>query len=217
MTASNSFDTAELFKQRDEIRALDENIKARTNLLLNQPNKMQDFYLGSVLDGIRWGSQTTIMFEMNPLELHEFIGAWYFQNKKSVAELFAQEHAGWEKPLKLPIIDIFAKTEPTCDCEYSHGITREQTLEDRAGNLRCSKLKGGEACYEIVQENKINPIPFPTLLKRLNIESRPEIYKDNVIVPMDGFAVSRYVFEWSKQYPEGKNTFDLAYEGLRNQ
>lgn len=103
--------------------------KEQAKFLMAKGN-MRGRYLGASLDSCRWGSQTTIMYEMSVKGLMGFIQNWMQQNlknftglwhKKQIEELYTK--------FELPFINY-----ETCPRDKNHsGIVR-----DLGGRLRCA-------------------------------------------------------------------------------
>lgn len=107
---------------------------------LMQPNNMAGKFLGECLDSCRWGSQMSVLYEMGPREMIDFIQNWMKQNEG----LF--QHRWHERPIgelyerfELPFIRHL-----TCPTNENHS----NTILDYAGRVRCAhradkELKSG--------------------------------------------------------------------------
>jgi len=65
---------------------------------LKKDGHMKGLYLGQCLDSCRWGSIMTIMYEMNTLEMAEFIKNWMEQNKSNLKFHYEDLPADFELP-----------------------------------------------------------------------------------------------------------------------
>ena len=66
--------------------------KEQTEHLMKNQN-MKGLYLGACLDSCRWGSATTVMYEMSERGLVEFIQNWMQQNKENFTQLFHENRS----------------------------------------------------------------------------------------------------------------------------
>ena len=73
-----------------------EGIKERMNFLM-QEEMMNDEFLGACLDYIRWGGQTTVMYELGTKGLVNFIQHWMNLNQSNLI---------WNDELLLKILDF---------------------------------------------------------------------------------------------------------------
>lgn len=102
---------------------------------LMQPNHMRGKYLGACLDSCRWGSMQTVMWEMNPVQIIEFVQNWMEQNKRNFRKLFHELtiEEMWKK-FEFPYLDrkschnrILKLPDGTVEC--GHYETRELDLD----------------------------------------------------------------------------------------
>lgn len=95
-----------------------------------QDNNMKGKYLGECLDDCRWGSMTTVMYEMSIKEIIGFIQNWMQQNEENFEVLWNEEQLEEIYPeFELPFI-----YHEACPRDKQHsGVIR-----DRGGRLRCS-------------------------------------------------------------------------------
>lgn len=91
---------------------------------LKKDGHMKGFYLGDCLDRCRWGSMTTVMYEMNTLEMAEFIKNWMEQNKGNLMFHFK----GLPTDFKLPYTEY-----DSCPRNSKHKI-RNMGID---GTVRC--------------------------------------------------------------------------------
>ncbi len=134
---------------------------------LKHTGNMREKYLGACLDSCRWGSITTIMYDMNIKEMVSFIQNWINQNPKNFQSLW-HEHA---------IEDLYTKFElpfinhKTCPKNKEH----TRTIKDLGGKLRCahkveinSVPKKQDFCYTILSDIE-TILSLETILRRLNL------------------------------------------------
>lgn len=99
-------------------------IKERISFLM-QNNNMKDEYLGACLDYIRWGGQTTVMYELGATGLISFIQHWMKLNKDNL--IWSDEDP--QKNFKLPYINY-----DKCPRDEKH----KGLIKDLDGRIRCS-------------------------------------------------------------------------------
>jgi len=92
---------------------------------LQENDRMKGKYLGACLDGIRWGGETTVMYEMGTRQMIGFIQEWMNQNKGSL--LWHEKQP--PKNFSLPYTDL-----KECPSDSSH----ERTVKDMGGRIRCA-------------------------------------------------------------------------------
>ena len=92
---------------------------------LMKGNNMKDEYLGACLDYIRWGGQTTVMYELGATGLINFIQHWMRLNKDN---LIWSDKDPSEK-FKLPYIN-----HGECPRDEKH----KGLIKDLGGRIRCS-------------------------------------------------------------------------------
>lgn len=100
-------------------------LKRRAEYLLVDDH-MKGLYLGPCLDSCRWGSYTTVMYEMTIRELITFILSWMKQNKENYQNLF---HKNLHTHSELPYTD-----HAVCPSDKNH----QDTIQDQQGKLRCA-------------------------------------------------------------------------------
>src|SRR3989344_4215659 len=102
--------------------------KEQANYLLKK-NHMQGHYLGDCLDSSRWGSMTTVMYEMSIKKLIFFIQSWTRQNQGNFQNLWHEKK----------INELYTKFElPYMHKESCLGENHEETILDLKGRLRCA-------------------------------------------------------------------------------
>lgn len=97
---------------------------------LMQNGNMKGKYLGACLDSSRWGSQTTVMYEIDIKGLINFIQNWTSQNPENFQQLYHEERI--EKlytKFELPHIDY-----KVCPRNENH----KGTVTDLSGRVRCA-------------------------------------------------------------------------------
>jgi len=100
-----------------------EGIKERMNFLM-QEEMMNDEFLGACLDYIRWGGQTTVMYELGTKGLVNFIQHWMNLNQDNL--LWNDESPS--ENFRLPYIK-----HDKCPRDEKH----KGTIRDLAGKVRC--------------------------------------------------------------------------------
>lgn len=126
-------------------------------------SRMKNEYLGACLDYVRWGGQTTVMYEMSTLELIDFILEWMVQNRENL--IWHPENPPEE--ISLPYID-----HKNCPVNKDH----KGRIKDIDGRIRCAhKVKEigssrDERCYAIISD-KGCILPLEEILDRLNLEN----------------------------------------------
>jgi hypothetical protein len=103
--------------------------KEQAKFLMTE-DEMKGKYLGACLDSCRWGSQTTVMYEMGVKGLIGFIQNWMQQNPENFTDLWHEKQ----------IEELYTKFElpfihhETCPRDKNHsGVVR-----DLGGKLRCA-------------------------------------------------------------------------------
>jgi len=97
---------------------------------LVQEGNMRGKYLGVCLDSCRWGSQTTVMYEMDINGLIGFIENWMHQNAGNFQDLWHERQINeLYKTFELPFI-----RNETCSVDSNHN----DVILDRKGRLRCA-------------------------------------------------------------------------------
>jgi hypothetical protein len=91
---------------------------------LKKGGHMKGRFLGQCLNSCRWGSPYNIMYEMNPLEMTEFVKNWMEQNKENLMFHYKELPKGFE----LPHVNLDA-----CPIDSTHKL-RSIGLD---GTLRC--------------------------------------------------------------------------------
>ena len=111
--------------------------KQQAEYLVKSGN-MNGEYLGACLESIRWGSQTTVMYEFSVRDLVFFIGTWMAHNPDNFERLFHLKN----NEAELPHI-----VHEQCPAEEAH----IKTIRDRAGRLRCAEsiIKKLKPSYQI--------------------------------------------------------------------
>jgi len=184
---------------------------------------MKGQYLGRCLDSCRWGSQTTVMYEMTVRDMISFIENWMHQNDENFQDLW-HERTIEELFEKFELPHIHHENCPVK--EYHIG-----TIEDLGRRIRCSyKLKpitNLNVCYAILSD-KQRILSLETVLNRLNLRPKfkrvyinPELGineprdlmsesnsvhmepNDKVEFPFDGWDLAFYVQKWYEQLPNG--------------
>lgn len=110
--------------------------REQAEFLLEGKN-MKGQYLGACLDSCRWGSYSTIMYEMNINDMISFIQNWMEQNKrkfpkiweKNFTELWHEKEIGdLDKRFELSYVH-----HEVCPRDKNH----KDTIKDLGGRLRC--------------------------------------------------------------------------------
>lgn len=117
-----------------------ENISVKDSMkYLLKSGNMKGKYLGACLDSCRWGSMTTVAWEMDIRSLMNFIGKWRRENNDN--ELLYHEMSIDElyKKFELPYIN-----HEKCSRDENH----KEAFRDGAGRLRCG--------HRIVEKHKPN-------------------------------------------------------------
>lgn len=170
---------------------------------LMDDNHMEGKYLGECLDSCRWGSITTVMWEMTVREMIDFVKNWMRQNHDNFQNLWHERK----------IEELYTKFE----LPYVHsdkcivGSEHSRTVYDNGGRLRCayavwsverakplkSVIESDEeeedvddaededdaeevvevhnACYSVISEKGL-VLPLETVIKRLMLN--PKIERD---------------------------------------
>ena len=171
----------------------------RAKFLMTDDN-MKGKYLGACLENSRWGSQTTVMYEMDIKGLIGFIQHWMQQNPENFTMLWQKkEREEMNQALELPYTQ-----HETCPTNESH----KRVVTDLAGRVRCaykSEQKGlTSACHAIISD-KGRILPLETIIKRLNLRPETEtIYCSYKSFPDE--ACNRR----DDLSPQEKETYDLT-------
>ncbi len=105
--------------------------KAQANFLMRS-NHMKGMTLGYALDSCRWGSPTTVRYEMTIGDMISFIENWMQQNGSEFPRLFHEKGID-ELYIKFELPHI--KNE-VCPRNKEH----VKTIQDRAGRIRCVEI-----------------------------------------------------------------------------
>ena len=140
--------------------------KERAEFLL-QPGNMKGKYLGACLDGCRWGSQTTVMYEMSIKGMIDFIQNWMQQNEDDFPELFHGMQDDY-KDLELPHIN-----HKICPKDRSH----KGTVMDLGGRLRCAHT--GEIRLRPSFVDQYNTFDVHAQMMRTEYLESPPIRRDS--------------------------------------
>ncbi|MFQ6010205.1 MAG: hypothetical protein ACE5J7_03750 [Candidatus Aenigmatarchaeota archaeon] len=123
-------------------------------------NRMKGLFLGQCLDDIRWGSLTTVMYEMAPREMITFIQEWAKQNP----EIDRKYHHFEDNNLELPY-----KNHKKCPIDENH-VGRVMDLD---GRIRCDS-----SVTKSARKRLISVIPA--------YEDKAEIVKLDILEHSDG-------------------------------
>lgn len=155
--------------------------KARAEFLM-QNNFMYNEYLGECLELIRWGGQTTVMYEFGTNNLINFIQHWMELNKDNL--IWADKSP--PERFTLPYIK-----HDVCPENKKH----IKTIKDQAGRIRCahkSIIKEDTEeftepvpdCYSVISDEGII-LSLEEILDRLNLEPRNKIVYCHAIGPCE--------------------------------
>ena len=101
-------------------------------IFLRRKENMRGLYLGACLDSIRWGGQTTVMYEMGNIKMISFIRNWMRQNEGNFQDLFHERGIDeLYKRFELPHTD-----HKVCPRDKGH----KERVMDRGGRLRCAHV-----------------------------------------------------------------------------
>ncbi len=106
--------------------------KEQAEFLMKEKN-MVGYILGGCLDSCRWGSQTTVMYEMSIKDMIDFIQNWTEQNEGNFESLFHEKRIdGLYERFELPYIDY-----DVCPNNKEH----KERMRDMGGRVRCGHRK----------------------------------------------------------------------------
>ena len=135
--------------------------KQQAEYLVKSGN-MNGEYLGACLESIRWGSQTTVMYEFSVRDLVFFIGTWMAHNPDNFERLFHLKN----NEAELPHI-----VHEQCPAEEAH----IKTIRDRAGRLRCAE--------SIIKKFKPSYVISYNVLEEPANSDRVKFYHDEPRIP----------------------------------
>lgn len=104
--------------------------KQQAEFLLQDSN-MNGKYLGACLDSCRWGSYTTVMYEMSIMDMINFVQIWMKQNESNFKNLFYAK--GMQQRIELPFIN-----HDVCPRTKSEDKKHNGAVRDLMGRLRCA-------------------------------------------------------------------------------
>ena len=167
--------------------------KEQTAFLL-ESDHMKGKYLGACLESCRWGSPTTVLYEMDITDMVHFVQVWLKQNNENFSSLFHY----FNDKVELPYINF-----EVCPKNEDH----KYTVFDVAGMLRCGYRKERvnldtekrtlEVCYAILSDKNLI-LSLETVITRLNI--RHEKPNNEIEFPFTGWCLAEYVEKWWQQF-----------------
>src|SRR3989344_967783 len=173
-----------LFGENPNLKEL-ENVSPKKSLeYLMKPGNMKDKYLGACLDSCRWGSMTTVAWDMNVRGLMSFIQKWRDENNDN-EDLYHEE----------PIDKLYTKFELTyinhekCPRNKKH----ENNFLDGGGRLRCGHRNIEKMKPNFIEEFDKGYDEFSQMKVKGFCEDKPidPSYEDddgNYIRPEPGFT-----------------------------
>ncbi len=99
---------------------------------LSLEREMNGLYLGACLESIRWGSETSVLYQLSAREMIHFVKAWQNQNEGEAKNRFIPtELEEAYRSLELPY------REEGCPRDKDH----KKRIKDISGRERCGEIK----------------------------------------------------------------------------
>jgi len=152
---------------------------------LVQKENMKGEYLSDCLDSCRWGSQTTVLYDMSIKQMISFIQKWMQQNKHNFQNLFNERkiEEAYTK-FELPYINY-----ELCPRNKEH----EGVIKDLTGRLRCA--------HKSQQKFKPNFVRHWDFFDKLSGMTRREYSEDEPSNPFPDDAWNEETDElWKEEY-----------------
>lgn len=174
--------------------------KEQAKYLLKNGN-MNGMYLGACLDSCRWGSQTTVLYEMNITEMISFIRGWMRQNKDNFQNLWHERRIDeLYKRFELPYIN-----HESCHSNKEH----TKTIRDCGGKLRCAQ-------FEIKKFKPSFVVSYSTFDENAKLE-RVVCFEKEPQNPIHDDAYNKKTGKLLKAYEDDFNEYQKELEQFENE
>src|SRR3989344_460171 len=120
------------FQKKEPFLDKEKRLPKQQEIFLRREGNMKGLYLGACLDSARWGSQTTVMYEMSKKRMISFIHNWMNQNNDNFESLWHERKIeDLYKRFNLPHIN-----HEFCPVNKNH----KERISDLGGRIRCSHM-----------------------------------------------------------------------------
>ena len=120
------------FQKKEPFLDKEKRLPKQQEIFLRREGNMKGLYLGACLDSARWGSQTTVMYEMIKKRMISFIHNWMNQNNDNFESLWHERKIeDLYKRFNLPHIN-----HEFCPVNKNH----KERISDLGGRIRCSHM-----------------------------------------------------------------------------